>query len=84
MDVHVACGTLHSAAMNASTATLLTPRQTQILQGLADGKSQKVIAYELGVSYHTIDAHRKQMFRRLGVNSSTAAVAWGFRNGKLS
>lgn len=52
----------------------LTPRQTQVLQHLLEGKANKVIARELGLSVETIKDHVAAVLRCLGVSSRTQAV----------
>ncbi len=52
----------------------LTGRETAILHAMADGKSNKAIAAQLGVSHRTIEAHRLNLIRKLGVESSNDAV----------
>lgn len=59
----------------------LTKRQTQLLQHMADGHPTKVIAHQMGLSYHTVDTHKKALFRRIGVSNAAHAVAWAFRSG---
>jgi FixJ family two-component response regulator len=43
----------------------LTPRETQVLAGLARGKLNKQIASELGVSENTIKAHRRHLMKKM-------------------
>lgn len=58
-----------------SLATLgLTPRQTDVLALLLQGKPNKLIARELGVSVETIKDHVAAVLRALNVNSRTQAV----------
>lgn len=52
----------------------LTGRETDILHAMADGKSNKAIAVGMGVSHRTIEAHRLNLIRKLGVESSNDAV----------
>jgi DNA-binding NarL/FixJ family response regulator len=52
----------------------LTPRQMEVLRGVITGKSNKVIAQELGVSDATIKWHLTLTFRSLGVGSRTEAI----------
>lgn len=53
--------------INKPKAGLLTSRQTQILQLIALGKTSKEIADILFIGIHTVDTHRKNMARILGV-----------------
>jgi DNA-binding NarL/FixJ family response regulator len=52
----------------------LTPRQTDVLALLLQGKPNKLIARELGVSVETIKDHVAAVLKALGVNSRTQAV----------
>ncbi len=56
------------------TGTRLTDRQLQILLLTVQGKSNKMIARELGVSEGTVKQHLSALFRTLGVNNRTEAV----------
>lgn len=52
----------------------LTPAQFRVLVGLCEGKLNKQIAYELGITEATIKAHVTQVLRKLGANNRTQAV----------
>lgn len=52
----------------------ITPRQQDVLRGLLQGKSNKVIAQELKISADTVKDHIAVIFRVLNVNSRTQAV----------
>lgn len=52
----------------------LTPRELQVLQQLAEGLPNKIIASQLGVSEHTIKFHINSIFKKMGVRSRTEAV----------
>jgi len=60
-------------------AIKLTPRQMQVLESLAQGKPNKIIARDLKVSENTIKAHLKSVFRILGASNRTEAVAHASR-----
>jgi DNA-binding NarL/FixJ family response regulator len=61
--------------------TILTPTETEILKAIAEGKTTKEIAAERYSSIHTINTHRKNIFRKLGVNTAYEAVKYAFRAG---
>jgi DNA-binding CsgD family transcriptional regulator len=64
-----------SAALDAANRVLsLSPRERQVLDGVADGLSSKVIAFNLGISIRTVDVHRARMLKRLGVRTMAEAV----------
>ena len=52
----------------------LTPQQLRVLQMLCEGRLNKQIAYDLGVSEATIKAHVTAVLRKLGVSNRTQAV----------
>lgn len=52
----------------------LTARQREILVGMADGKLNKQIAYDLGLSERTVKMHRAALFKALGVRTSADAI----------
>ena len=52
----------------------LTARERDVLDGLAAGKSNKVIAFDLGLSIRTIEMHRVRMMRRLGARTLPEAL----------
>jgi DNA-binding NarL/FixJ family response regulator len=61
----------------------LTPRETQILQMVADGASNAAVAKTLFITLATIKSHLVQVFTKLGVDSRTAAGAEGRRRGLI-
>jgi DNA-binding NarL/FixJ family response regulator len=56
-------------------STDLTARQLDVLRGIAEGKSAKVIARELGLSQRTVDVHTAALFVRLQVKRRSQAAA---------
>lgn len=60
---------------------VLTARQQQILQRLAERASIKEIAFELGVSIKTVETHKAQIMERLGLHDIPALVRYAIRNG---
>ena len=55
--------------------TLLSPRERQVLDGLAEGQAYKQIADKLGVSIHTVRNYIRRIYEKLHVCSRTEAVA---------
>lgn len=62
----------------------LTKRERQLLYPLTEGKANKLIAHELGLSRRTIEAHRANIFRKMGVNNAVQLVSVLYRNPTLS
>jgi NarL family two-component system response regulator YdfI len=59
----------------------LTPREVEVLQMLAAGRSNKEIAARLGISEHTVKFHVASILGKLGAGSRTEAVSIGIRRG---
>jgi DNA-binding NarL/FixJ family response regulator len=58
----------------------LTPREREILQLLAEGKSNKEVATLLGISVNTAEAHRANIMLKLDLHSVTELVHYAIRN----
>jgi two-component system response regulator NreC len=67
-----------------SAYSLLTDREREVLQLIAEGKSTKVIARELFVSPKTIEWHRRQLMRKLCVESIAELVKYAISEGLTS
>ena len=61
----------------------LTPRETEVLQLMADGLTNKAIAQKLSISEHTVKFHVNAILGKLGVQSRTEAVVRATRLGLL-
>lgn len=59
----------------------LTPRERDVLQGLARGLPNKTIAYDLGISPRTIEIHRANLMTKLEVSSLSEALRIAFAAG---
>jgi len=58
----------------------LTPREREIVQLLAEGKSSKEVAESLTISMKTADTHRANIMRKLDLHSVTELVRYAVRN----
>ena len=73
---------LHSQARSeASVFTILTHREREVLQLLAEGKSTKEIAATLHVSVKTIETHRQQVMDKLDIHSVAELTKYAIREG---
>ena len=63
-----------------SPASRLTPRQREIVQLLAEGKSSKEVAVALNLSVKTAETHRANIMRRLDCHSVSELVRYAVRN----
>jgi DNA-binding NarL/FixJ family response regulator len=59
----------------------LTPKEYQVLQMIASGKSLKSVANELGNATSTISGYTKSIYKKLGVNSMTQATYYARQQG---
>lgn len=57
----------------------LTPQEKELLKLLIDGHSYKTAAYALGISYHTVSFHLRNVYEKLQVHSKSEAVAKALR-----
>ena len=56
----------------------LTPREREVLEGLAKGLPNKTIAYDLGISPRTVEIHRANLMTKLEVRSLSEALRIAF------
>ena len=63
--------------------SVLTSTETEIVKAIAQGKTTKEIASERFSSIHTITTHRKNIFRKLGVNTANEVVKYALRAGLI-
>ncbi|WP_298256268.1 response regulator transcription factor [uncultured Litoreibacter sp.] len=61
----------------------LTAREQTILLQLAQGKSNKEVAMELEISVHTVETHRKNVKRKLGISSTAGLTRYAMEHGVL-
>ena len=64
--------------------TILSDREREVLQLLAEGKSTKQVASCLHVSIKTIETHRRQIMRKLNINSLAELIKYAVREGLTS
>lgn len=57
----------------------LTPQETELLKLLIEGHHKKTAAREMGISFHTVSFHLKNIYDKLQVHSKTEAVAKALR-----
>ena len=73
-------------AMSASVPNAreqLTNREQTILLQLASGKSNKAVANTLDISVRTVETHRKNIKRKLGISSTAGLTRYALENGVL-
>jgi DNA-binding NarL/FixJ family response regulator len=62
---------------------MLSPRERQVLQLVAEGKTTKEIAAVLGVSIKTADSHRARIMRKLDIHDTAGLVRFAIRRGLI-
>ena len=65
------------------TPSILTQTETEIVKAIALGKTTKEIAAERFSSIHTVTTHRKNIFRKLGINTAHEVVKYALRAGLI-
>ena len=65
----------------AAPADALTPRQREVLQLLAEGKSAKEVATALAISTRTVEFHKYQMMETLGLHTNAELVHFAIKHG---
>ena len=60
--------------------SLLTPREREVVQLIAEGHTNKQIARILRLSLKTVEAHRSAIMHKLNLSSSAALVRYAIRN----
>lgn len=61
----------------------LTPTETEILRDIALGLTTREIAEKRYSSFHTVNTHRKNIFRKIGVNNVHEATRYALRAGMV-
>ncbi len=73
-------------ALSPKTSTgheVLTSREQTVLLQLAQGRSNREVADILDISIHTVETHRKNIKRKLGINSTAGLTRYALEHGVL-
>ena len=73
-----------SAALKGERNAGLTPRELEVLKWIVEGKSNKEIADELGLSVNTVSVHRANIMDALGIHKTAELVVYAIRNGLVN
>lgn len=87
-ELHVAMQAAHIrlcalTEQHNPTLRLLSPREREVLNQIALGRSNGVIAELMGLSRHTVDTLVRRLFVKLGVRDRTKAVLFGLASGAI-
>jgi DNA-binding NarL/FixJ family response regulator len=74
-------GALANRISLTTQSDALSPREIEVLRLMAEGASNKTIAWRLSISEHTVKFHVNSIFSKMGVASRTEAVMGGLRAG---
>jgi len=74
-------GKIEEAEEEKTPLSGLTPRETEIIEHLAEGQSNKVIARELGITDGTVKLHVKAILRKLNISSRVEAAVIAVEQG---
>ncbi len=80
MSPSIARKIVNQFAPKRSQSDLLTPRQKEIVTGIVDGKSYKMIANDLFVSLDTVRSHIKNIYKALEINSKAELIKKSYDN----
>ena len=72
---------VRTAGQAADPVAAITPRQREILELLAEGKSAKEIASALGLSARTVEDHKYRLMESLGIDNSAELIRFAIRHG---
>ena len=75
---------VQSSMANSSVSSILTMREREVLQLLAEGKTVKQIAQKLYLSIKTVHTHRQQIMKKLHIHSIAELTKYALREGLIS
>ena len=61
----------------------MTPREREVLQLIAEGRTTKEVASLIGVSVKTAESHRTNVMQKLGVHETAGLVRYAVRRGLI-
>ncbi|MEK6756283.1 MAG: response regulator transcription factor [Bacteroidota bacterium] len=74
----------HLAESDSAGLEILTPREREVIQLLAEGKSTKHVAAALNISVKTVETHRSQIMEKLNIDSIANLTKFAIREGLTS
>ncbi len=79
----LAAGEVVTEVASDSRLQLLTPRERDVLEGVARGLTNKAMAAELGISRRTVEAHRESLMRKLQIHSVAGLTRFAMEAGVM-
>ncbi len=70
--------------LQAGQHVSLTPRETQVLRGIAKGHTSKKLSSDIGIAVPSIESHLKNLFRKLQASNRGEAVSAGLKAGLIT
>jgi DNA-binding NarL/FixJ family response regulator len=71
---------LEAAQTGSDNSPELTPRQREVLQLIAEGRTMKEVAHVLHISRRTAESHKYDIMNALGIDTTAGLVQYAFRN----
>jgi DNA-binding NarL/FixJ family response regulator len=68
------------ALLEQTRSSVLTRRELEVLKMIAEGKSVREIAHQLGLSIKTVDTHKFNLMRKLGIHNKVQLVIYAIQN----
>jgi DNA-binding NarL/FixJ family response regulator len=59
----------------------ITPRERDVLRGIANGQTNKEVAGALGISHRTVETHRENVMRKLGIHTVAGLTRYAIDHG---
>ena len=69
------------APEDVASAQALTPRERDVLRGIANGRTNKEIASEYGISHRTVETHRENIMRKLAIHTVAGLTRYAIDHG---
>ena len=81
--IYYSAGLAKQLARPMPPAMLLTPREREVLQYIATGKSNKHIAREMSLSVRTVETHRLNIKRKLGIEGQADLIRFALEQAQI-
>lgn len=81
--LHLERSSIHPKGHVAAKASSLTSREVEVLQLVAEGKSNKQVASELDISIKTVEKHRDHLMQKLGIHDTAGLTRYAVESGVI-